>query len=132
MSEENVEVVREFIASFNRADESALIDFFTDDIEIDWSRSPAPYRGVHRGREAALGWFSDVGDMFETGQIEPTDLIDAGDDIVVPHVFRLRGRDGIEVKVRASYVFTIRDGRCACWRIYQAHDDAMADLGLTD
>ena len=95
---ENVDIVRGFISSFNRANKSALTDFFADDVEIDWSRSPAPYRGVYRGRAAAVQWFADVGDTFETGRIEPADFIDAGDDVVVPHVFHLQGRDGIEVK----------------------------------
>jgi ketosteroid isomerase-like protein len=130
MSRENLESVEAFIASFNRGDESALTDFLAEDVEIDWSRSPAPYRGIYRGREAALAWFDDVGDTFKSGRIEAVDLIDADDEILVPHVMHLCGRDGLEVKVRASYVFTIRGGRCARWRIYQEHDHALADLGL--
>ena len=63
MSDDNIEVVRGFITAFNRSDDSALTDFLADDIEIDWSRSPAPYRGIYRGREAALRWFGDVGEF---------------------------------------------------------------------
>ncbi len=130
MSQENVDTVREFIAAFNRGEENALVDFCGEDVEIDWSRSPATYRGVYRGRDAALKWFDDIGAVFEAGRIEPIDLLDAGNDVIVPHRVHLRGRDGIVVKVSATYVFKIRGGRCIRWTIYQEHEEAMEELGL--
>lgn len=131
VSAENVEIVRGFIAALNRGNWAEVVaGFFHDDVEIDWSRSPAPYRGVYRGREGARQ-FTELTDVWEKARIDADELIDAGDDVVVPHVVHLWGRDGIEVKVRATYVFTIRDGLCSRWRIYQEHEDALEALGLS-
>ena len=70
--------------------------------------------------------------MWADAQIEPTQFIDAGDDVLVPHILRLRGRDEIELAVRATYVFSLRDGRCFAWRIYQDHDEALEAAGLSE
>lgn len=132
MSEENLEIVRGFIAALNKGDWAArMLEFVDEDVEIDWSRSPAPYRGVYRGREGALK-FAEETDVWDAARIEPGELIDAGDDVLVPHVIHLRGRDGIEVRVRATYVYTFRDGLCVRWSIYQEHEDALEALGLSE
>ena len=131
MSEENVEFVRAYIDEINRGRNwtAAGARFMSDDIEIDWSRSPAPYRGIYKGREGALRFAEEI-EVWEEARIEPEDFIDAGDDVLVPHVVRLRGRDGLEVKVRATYVYTMRDGLCVRWRVYQAHAEALEAAGL--
>jgi ketosteroid isomerase-like protein len=133
MSEENVEIVRQYIDEINRGRDwaAAGAGFMADDIEIDWSRSPAPYRGIYRGREEALRFAEELA-VWEGFRIEPKEFIAAGDDVLVPHVVHLRGRDGLEVKVRATYVYTVRDGRCVRWRIYQEHADALEAAGLSE
>ena len=131
MSQENVEIVRAYIEAINRSDWIAAgTDFMADEIEIDWSRSPALYRGVYHGQEAALRFAEEL-DVWDEARIEPSDFIDAGDDVLVPHVVHLRGRDGIEMDVRATYVYTMRDGLCVRWAIYQEHNEALEAAGLT-
>ena len=133
MAEQNVEIVRRYIGEINRGGDwaAASTGFMSDDVEIDWSRSPAPYRGTYRGREAALRFAEEL-DVWETAQIEPSEFISAGDDVLVPHVVHLKGRDGIELDVRATYVFTLRDDRCVRWRIYQDHAEALESAGLPE
>ena len=130
MSERNVQSVRQYISDLNRGDVVAAgLAFTSDDVEIDWSRSPAPYRGIYRGRESALQFAEEL-QVWETVQIEAFDFIEAGDDVLVPHVVHLKGRDGIEVAVRATYVFTMEDQRCVRVRIYQDHAEALDAAGL--
>ena len=43
-----------------------------------------------------------------------------------------RGRDGIEVKVRPSYVWTIRNGRIVHWVLYQEWQEALEAVGLSE
>lgn len=132
MSQQNVEVVRTYVEAINDGDwKAAFADFIHDDIEIDWSRSPAPYRGIYRGREEAAR-FAEALDVWEEARIEPAEFIGAGEDVIVPHVVHLRGREGIEVAVRATYVFTLRDGLCVRWRIYQEHGEALEAAGLPE
>jgi ketosteroid isomerase-like protein len=132
MSRENVELVRTYVEAINDGDwKAALADFIHDDVEIDWSRSPAPYRGIYRGRKEAAR-FAEAIDVWEEAQLEPAEFIEAGDDVLVPHVIQLRGRDGIEVAVRATYVFTVRDALCVRWCIYQEHGEALEAVGLSE
>ena len=132
MSQENVEIVRRYLeASNGSAWKEQLAAFIDDDVEIDWTRSPAPYRGLYRGREEATQFFEAL-DVWADARLEPAEFIDAGDDVLVPHVVHLRGRDGIELAVRATYVFTMGDGRCVRWRIYQEHDEALKATGLRE
>jgi hypothetical protein len=133
MSEENVEIVRRFIDAGNRSGDfaSALDDFIHDDVEIDWSRSPAPYRGIYRGRQEALR-FAEAVDVWEEARLEPDRFIDAGDSVLVPHVVHMRGRDGIEVKVQATYLFHLHDGLCARFTIYQELSAALEAAGLSE
>ena len=132
VSQENVEIVRAYIDTVNSGDwVAASTAFLDDDVELDWSRSPAPYGGVYRGREAALR-FADELQVWEDFRIDPSDFIDAGNDVLVPHVVHLRGRDGIEVKARATYVYEMRNGLCVRWCIYQEHDAALEAAGLSE
>ena len=132
MSQENVEIVRCYVDAINDGDWRVDFPaFIHDDIEIDWSRSPAPYRGIYRGRGEAMQ-FIEALDVWADARFEPAEFIDAGDDVLVPHAVHLRGRDEIEVTVRATYVFTLRDGRCAAWRIYQEHAEALEAAGLSE
>ena len=61
--------------------------------------------GVRRG----LGVGSGRGDEF----------IDAGEHVVMPFTNRLRGRDGIEVQARGTWLCTIRDGLIVRICLYQ-------------
>jgi ketosteroid isomerase-like protein len=132
MSQRNQETVRRYLEAINAGDwRAAFSRFVADDVEIDWSRSPAPYRGVYRGRDEAMR-FAAALDVWANARVEPNEFIDAGDDVLVPHIVRLRGRDGIEVAVSATYVFTVRDGQCVAWRIYQEHGDALRAAGLCE
>ena len=132
MSEENVALVRAFVDAVNEGDwAAAFTEFSHDDVEIDWSRSEAPYRGIYRGRDGARR-FGEFLDHWTAARLVPSDFIAAGDDVLVPHSVHFRGRDGIEVSVRATYVFTMRDGLCVRWRIHQELDEALKAAGLSD
>ena len=132
MSQENVEIVRAYIDAVNGGDwEAASTAFLDDDVELDWSRSPAPYRGIYRGREAALRFAEELR-VWEAYRIEPSDFMDAGADVLVPHVVHLRGRDGIEVDARSTYIYKMRNRLCVRWSIYQEHDEALRAAGLSE
>jgi ketosteroid isomerase-like protein len=48
MSEENVEIVRNFIDTLNRGELDAGLSITSSDFELDFSRADGPYRGVLR------------------------------------------------------------------------------------
>ena len=50
MSQENVEIVRRSIDTWNRRDLTTWLASWHRDAEIDWSHPRGPLKGVYRGR----------------------------------------------------------------------------------
>jgi ketosteroid isomerase-like protein len=51
MSKENLELVRRSFEAWNRRDLTSWWAFVHPGVEVDWSRSRAPFKGVYRGRD---------------------------------------------------------------------------------
>jgi ketosteroid isomerase-like protein len=49
MSQENVEIVQQFYESVTRQDLDGVLDCVRADIELDWSASRSPWRGIYKG-----------------------------------------------------------------------------------
>ena len=64
--------------------------------------------------------------------IEPDRFIETGESVVVPNVSHQRGRDGIEVTARSTFVFTLRDRKVTRVRLYQETGDALKSVGLEE
>jgi ketosteroid isomerase-like protein len=79
--------------------------------------------------DAALATFTDNWDSFTIGADE---LVDAGDDLVMPFTNVARGRDGIEVQARGVWVWTIRDGSIVQACHYQELQDALEAAGVSE
>src|SRR5688572_17817169 len=80
MSEQNVEVVRTFYERFARGDFDVLAAF-SDDFEFVTSPK-LPDAGTYRG-EGAIRFMKTWVESFDRLTIEATEIIDAGDKVVV-------------------------------------------------
>lgn len=113
MSQQNVEIVGElFDAMFVRHD-PALLDggipeTVDPEIEIDWSNSKMPIRGVYGFRDAIRMFQRDV-DVWEEWRTDPEEMIDAGDQVVVPPTCARRARGAASRWMPTA----LRYGRCA-------------------
>jgi ketosteroid isomerase-like protein len=106
MSQENVELVRNAIAAYNRRDFEAMRAMNHPDVQVDWSSSRGLEAGVYQGWEEVRRFYKGFFEMFEVN-IEPDRFIESGDSVVVPNSAQIRGRDGIET-VGAEH-FRLRD-----------------------
>jgi ketosteroid isomerase-like protein len=133
MSEENVEVVRKAIEALNRRDVSARARaLWRSDAEIDWSRSKGPLKGVYRGR-GEIGSFQDeFWSTFENLELEAHGFTQAGSDVVVPNTAHMRGREGVEVIARSTFVFTVENGQITRLRMFQERAEALEAVGLRE
>jgi ketosteroid isomerase-like protein len=125
-----VEIVREAVEALNAGDWDRALAHTTDDFEYDLTRTISPLRGVHpraRMREVVEEFLGD----WETARFEPEELIEAGEQVVMPFSTRFGGRDGIEVTSQATWVWTFRGNEIAQLTLYQDHDEALADAGVT-
>jgi ketosteroid isomerase-like protein len=130
MSQENVEIVRKGIQAFNRQDLKQALSLWSPDGEIDWSQSPGPLRGVYRGQyELGIFW-EEFWSTFEAVEVKTHRLMPNGADVVVPNTARLRGRDGIEVVARSTFVYTVEGGKISRLRMFQEQADALEAAGL--
>jgi uncharacterized protein len=132
MSQENVEVVRNAIAAYNRRDFEAMRALNHPDVELDWSTSRGLGAGVYRGLQEVFGFYRDFLGTFEEVVIEPDRFIEAGDSVVVPNSAHIRGRDGIETVARSALVFEVRGGRLARISLHQGTREALEAAGLTE
>jgi ketosteroid isomerase-like protein len=103
MSQENVEIVRGAINAHNRGDLDATFKDAAPDFEFDQTRALGTDRGVFNLEEfqRLLATFTDAWESLTIGADE---LIDAGEDVVMPFTNVARGRDGIEVEARGFWV----------------------------
>jgi ketosteroid isomerase-like protein len=131
MSEENVEMVRAVIDALNRGDADAMLKDAAPDFEFDFSRAVGPQRGVF-GRDGVPGFFSELGEHWESIRYGVDEFIEVGEQVVTPFTNHFRGRDGIEVQARAALVWTLRDGAIARVCLYQERHEALEAAGLSE
>ena len=132
MSQENVEIVRRYIDAYNRGDLTTASALFRSDGEIDWSRARGPLKGVYRGdreREAFRDAFLST---FEEVQLEAHGFTEVGSEVVVPNTAHMRGRDGIEVTARSTFVYTVENGQVTRLRMFQEQAEALEAVGLRE
>jgi ketosteroid isomerase-like protein len=131
MSEENVEIARHVFEALNRGDFPGATKDTTADFAFDFSRSRSPERGVY-GRED-IPRFSEVfTGVWESIRWEPEEFIDAGDQLITSITSYNRGREGIEVQVRAAWLWSFRDGRITQITFFQGRDEALEAAGLSE
>ena len=131
MSQENVEIVKAAFDAYNREDWDAVIQAAAPGFELDLSRAIGPVNGVF-GIDQTLRVVREFAEYWETNRMEPQEFIEAGDLVVVPWAMHGRGRDGIELVARATFVWTIRNGAIERLTMYQERQDALEDLGLSE
>jgi ketosteroid isomerase-like protein len=133
MSEENVEIVRAFIDAADRADWDAMLKDAAPEFEVDLSRAVGPLHGVYR-LDQVRPLLEEFAESWEAPlRFEATDeFIEAGEHVVLPWTMYVRGRDGIEVPSRVTWVWTIRDGAIVRMCMYQERQEALEAVGLRE
>jgi ketosteroid isomerase-like protein len=131
MSQENVEVIRAAIDAFNHRDWDSALKDAAPASEVDLSRAIGPMHGVYR-LDQMRGFIDDLAENWESLRIEPDELIEAGENVVVPWTIHAAGRDGIEVQARVTWTFTIREGAIERACMYQERQEALEAAGLRE
>ena len=132
MSEVNVETVRRYNDAWNRRDLTAWLALLSSGAEVDWSRSRGPLKGVYRG-PGELEVFWDVfWSTFEDVQVDLHGFTGVGSDVVVSNTAHMRGRDGIEVIARSTFVYTVENGQVTRLRLFQERAEALKAAGLSE
>jgi ketosteroid isomerase-like protein len=125
----NIRQLRDGYEAFNRGDWESVLRNWHPDAEVhdrDEVPDPRDYQGLEGAREA----FAGVVEMFDEYVIEPGEMLERGDTVLV--VARQRGRgktSGIEVEDKIVHVWTIQDGKVTDLRAFSTKEDALEHLG---
>jgi ketosteroid isomerase-like protein len=133
MSRENVEIVR---SMYRPGDPSRFFDLLDQEVEVDASRVGLlpDHAGLMRGKDAVVDYFRHYWGTWEDYVLEPTDVIDAGDDrVVVVHYERGRGRgSGVPFEQRWASLYTVRAGRIVMFTTFVNREEALEAAGLPE
>jgi ketosteroid isomerase-like protein len=131
MSQENVEVVRRTLEAWNAGDMDAFSALH--DPNVVWLRLEGwPEAETRVGREACMSQYERMRSAFDVDTIEPiTDLIAAGDRVVVRFIWRGTGR-GPEMTLELTSLFTVRKGKLLIIEQFWDHAEALQTLGLSE
>ena len=134
MSQENVEVVRQYIAAYSEGGTDAWAEFWHPDINWRAMEGALDDIGVMRGPEAMRRYYRQWEETFDEIRTEPDELIDVGGDqvlAVVRSVGRMKGSDA-EVDIRYAVVISIREGKIGKGREFATREEALEAAGLEE
>ena len=130
MSQENLEIVRRAIAAYNLGQE-ALVLF---DPEIEWVTTGRFVESdTYQGHDEVRRYLQALRDDFEELRVEPHELVDAGDHVIVRVRFTGRGRlSSAPIDLDFTFVLSLRGGKIVRVRNYWEHTDALEAVGLRE
>jgi ketosteroid isomerase-like protein len=125
----NVEVVREL---YRRAEEDGRFPDELLDDEIEWvNPADAVETGTRRGRDAFHAAMESTEEAFDRRTVEPQELIEAGDQVVLLCTWVVRGRgSGLERRQPQGHVWTLRDGKAVRFRWFNDQAEALKAAGV--
>jgi uncharacterized protein len=133
MSQENVEIVRQYFPAYDRKGVDGLAEFWHP--EINWRAAEGALDdvGLMEGPDALRDYLRQWEETFDSARIEAEELIDAGDQVValVRGIGRMKDSDA-EIDLHYAIVFTIRDGKIAAGREYFTRQEALKAAGLSE
>ena len=135
MSEENVEILREYLDGWMSGDLRDLGDLSFLDPEIIYEDEILPDHvgeTYHRHEGFRKAWARAV-EPWKSIEGDVDWIRDAGDSVVSCHRGRMRGRgSGLEAEIRYAYVWTFRDGKVVHCKSYADPAEALEAAGLSE
>jgi ketosteroid isomerase-like protein len=134
MSNEKEDLVRRFTEeAWRDKDLSAALACAHPEIEIDWSTSLSPFKGIYHGHAGLERFWESLWEAWDEFTPEIEESIECGPDrLVTANLIRARGKaSGVEVSSRGAGLWTFRDGKIAGMRLFQSRDEALEAVDMT-
>ena len=131
MSQENVELVREGYAAWERGDIDRIVELSAPDVEIV-QPSEVPDSKTYLGKTGVVEAFADWPKQWDEFRSELLEVIDVSDTKAVSVVRQyLRARD-IDMEHEMASVHTLRDGLVVHWEMFFTRAEALEAAGLRE
>ena len=131
MSQENVEIVREWLGSVRDSEDFAWHLLAPDAELINATGAPFTNASGHQGFRA---WRADVSDAFEEWSSRPEEVVDAGNAKVLA-LGKISGRGrgtGLQVDMELHSLYTLVDGKITRVEGFFSRDEALEAAGLQE
>jgi ketosteroid isomerase-like protein len=136
MSQENVEIVRQFIEAARSGDVHAIEAFLAvSDPGIEHTRLPAASGPeTYCGHDGARRWFTDMADLWREWRNEIEELAEVAPNTVAARVrFIAVGREsGVPVEAQLGLVCVLSEGKILRSRTYASGEEALEAVGLSE
>ena len=133
MPEENVELLRRMVETYNTRDAESFVAICDPQIEVH-SVFSAVAGTVYHGRDGIRRMFGDLEDAWgDELRIEPETYFDLGEHALMFYVLHGRGKQsGADVALPAAGVSRFHDGLFAYWKTYLDREEALRHLGISE
>jgi hypothetical protein len=112
---ENVAVVQQAYAAFQRGDVAGVLDLVAENVEWEGVKGvppSVPFGGLRHGRAQVAEFFAIVGREEEFSRFEPREFFAAGDRVVALGFYEARvRRTGKSFSGEWAMAFTLRNGK---------------------
>jgi ketosteroid isomerase-like protein len=126
-----VEIVQAAFRAFEQGDFEGILRLCDEDIEIT---QPAELPGVsprQHGHAGVLEAFAIWPEQWDDYRIDILRVADMDDYVLVTTLQSGVGKgSGVRVETRFSFLFSVRAGKIAEWRMFMQEADALAAVGL--
>jgi ketosteroid isomerase-like protein len=130
MSRENVEVVQQVWAAWDRGDVTALLEALSDEVV---TTAVGLDGAEHRGKEGYLDLLADWNERFTDLSATAEEFIEAGDQVVVRNRQVARGEtSGAPVESEFWFVYTLSAGKIVRQDYYTDRAEALEAVGLSE
>ena len=133
MSQENVEIVR---SMYRPGDPSRFFEVLHEGVQVDISKAPLlpDHPELIGGKEAALDFYRHYWGTWDEYVLEPTEIIDAGQDrVVVVHNERGSGKgSGAPFERRWAVLYTLRKAKIVRIEQFIEPREALEAAGLKE
>jgi ketosteroid isomerase-like protein len=133
MSEQNVEIVKEFSQRFANGDSDIGRNYFHPEIIWDTSASGLPSAGVYHGRQEVSKFFREWLGPWRDYEIDYREYLDAGDSVLC--VFRQAGTgkaSGIRSERDFFALWYLEDSKVVRFRLFESREQAFEAAGLSE
>ena len=135
MSQENVELVQ---SMYRPGDPSRFFNLLSEEVEAEFDASAAPllpdYPQRIHGKTAVIDFYRHYWGTWDDYVLDPTEIIDAGEDrVVVVHHERGTGKgSGVPFERRWAIVYTLRSAQVVRVQFLTSREDALQAAGLSE